>query len=147
MIGSVSTLAGAALVAAFKLAFPSLDIASLWPMLLAVPGVFLYLWMYLAILAVFPPTIIVRNQSLQRIHASAGPKVKPEHVRFAYLTVHSQNRIRLKMRYRLGNVERTVVYGIANDIDLSTLFALLPREPIVRDARQRQIQARTTENW
>lgn len=143
MISSVSALTGTALIAAFKLAFPLLDIASLWPMLLAVPGLFLYLCMYMAILAVFPPTVVVRYQSLQRTHASVGPQLKPEHVRFACLTVHSQDRIRLKLRYCLGNVERTSVYGISDDIDLSTLLTLLPRKPIVRDARHRGIAAST----
>lgn len=131
-------------VAAFKFAIPQFVIPNnLWWMLLALPGVILYLYFYLALLAVFPPTITVHNRCLQRTHSAAGPKIKPENVRFSRLTVHSKNRVRLKLRYRLGKLDRTSVFGVPNTVDLATLVRLLPQEPVVRDARNRSFN---TEN-
>jgi hypothetical protein len=140
----LSALVGVVIVGVFKLAIPQFVIPNnLWWMLLALPGVILYCCFYLALLTVFPPTITVHNRSLQRTHSAAGPKIGPEHVRFSRLTVHSDNRIRLKLRYRLGKLDRTSVYGVPSTIDLAILVRLLPQEPVVRDARNRLMK---TEN-
>jgi len=140
----VSAFVGAVIVAAFKFVIPQFVIPNtLWWMLLALPGVIVYLYFYLALLTVFPPTITVHNRSLQRTHSGAGPKIKPEHVQFARLTVHSNNRIRLKFRYRLDKLDRTSVFGVPSTVDLAILVRLLPHEPVIRDARDRWIK---TEN-
>ncbi|WP_153559213.1 hypothetical protein [Roseimaritima sediminicola] len=136
-----SAFVGAAIIALCKIAIPQFAIPNrLWWMLLSLPGVILYLCFYFALLSAFPPTITVRGRTLQRTHSSAGPKIKPEHVRISWLTVHSRGRVRLKLRYCLGKLERTCVFGVSSSVDLDMLVQVLPQEPIVRDARKRAIE-------
>lgn len=140
----VSALVGVVIVAAFKLAIPQFVIPNNFGwIVLALPGMILYLCFYFALLVVFPPRVTLRNGTLQHTHSNVGPKIKAEHLRSSWLTVHTGDRIRLKLRYRVGNFDRTQVIGIPSGIELHTLAQLLPQEPIVRDARRRKIR---TEN-
>jgi hypothetical protein len=139
-VGVVSALVGVVIVGAFKLAIPQFVIPNNFGwIVLALPGMVLYLLFNFALLVVFPPTITLRDRTLQRTHSQAGPKIKPENLRSAWLTVHAGDRIRLKLRYRVGKLDRTQVIGVPSGIDLNTLVQLLPQEPIVRDARWRRI--------
>lgn len=141
-ISIVSALVGGLIIAAFKWAIPQFVIPNNFGWIaLAIPGVILYLCFEFALLAIFPPTITLREGTLQRIHSHAGPRIKPEHLQSSWLTVHTGDRIRLKLRYRVGKLERTRVFGVPSDIDLSRLVQSLPQEPIVRDARRRRIRS------
>lgn len=145
-ITATSVVVGITLVIAFRIAIPFFVVpATLWWMLLALPAIILHSALHLTLLTLIPPTIKLQNGSLRRIHSSSGPKIGPEHVRAAWLTVHAGNRIRLKLRYCLSTRERTRVYGIPNDIDLDLLVRLLPCEPKIRDARKRSLCVQASE--
>lgn len=141
-VAIASLLAGGGLMALLWLAIPQFVLpANLLWMLLALPGMVAYLYLILVLSFLLPPTIRVSRDAIRYGSNVSGSQMKlqPEQLERIWLTIHADNRIRLRLRYRSGKRLRTRVFCVPPTVNLAVLDRLLPGEPIVRDARSRRL--------
>jgi hypothetical protein len=91
-----------------------------------------------------PPSILVARHFV--FLDSQKVLLSPSDIVAAELIQHSgkRNRLKLRVQRRMGRRTRLMVFsiGIPPRIDLDELAELLPRRPVVKDARERRIGAK-----
>lgn len=129
----------AAIILVLKILFPAMILPNLWHVVAAVPLVLLALVLQFGVLAAIPPSITLRSDRLHKSHGQSGLHIKADQVVAAHIFVHSDDRVRLKIRYRHRSRMRTLVVGIPSTVDLDRLVTMLPVTSQIRDARSRSI--------
>lgn len=132
-IGIVSV----AVIVAFKCAIPQLALPNLWPMVFAFPALLLLLVLVFGVLTLIPPTVTISADKILVQNGQTATIIDPQTVTATYLTFHSGDRVRLRIRYAKELTPRSRVIGVPPQVDFKRLSELLPIAPVVRDARNR----------
>ncbi len=133
----VSILGCIALVGALKIAIPNLAIGNLWPIVFALPGILLAVLAQLTLLTLIPPFVTIRKDKIQYVHGQNGFQINANQIEAIQLTVFSDTRIRLKIRYSHNRKPRILRFGVSPRIVLDSLSNYLPSLPKIVDARSR----------
>ena len=133
----VSILGCIALVGALKIAIPNLAIGNLWPIVFALPGILLAVLAQLTSLTLIPPFVTIRKDKIQYVHGQNGFQINANQIEAIQLTVFSDTRIRLKIRYSHNHKSRILRFGVSPRIVLDSLSNYLPSLPKIVDARCR----------
>jgi len=136
-IGSV--LGCFALVGALKIAIPNLALGNLWPIVFALPGILLAVIAQLTLLTIIPPFVTIRRDKIQYVHGQNGFQINANQIQAIQLTVVSDTRIRLKIRYVHNRKSRILRFGVSPRIVLGSLSNCLPLLPKIVDARSRNM--------
>ena len=139
-ICSVSILGCLALVGALKIAIPNLALGNLWPIVFALPGIVLAVIAEFTLLTLIPPFVTIRKDKIQYVHGQNGFQINANQIKAIQLTVFSDTRIRLKIRYAHHRKSRILRFGVSPQIVLGSLSNSLPLLPKIVDARNRSIR-------
>ncbi len=133
----VAGTCGSLIVLGFRLAFPRLPLGGLWILSVQIPGLFLFFylmsWVYRAIphrISIFADRVLVQ-------HGSTARHIYKCNIVAASLIVFTDSRLRLRIRYTSNSRFRSIVLGLASDINIAELEAILGQRFSIRDARQR----------
>lgn len=130
-----------AIVAVCRWAFPLLVLPNLWPLLLTLPAMLLLLAWQFSLLTLARPAVTVRPDRIVWSHGQSALRIDAAEVTATRLTFHEEHRIRLRICYRRKSQPRSRVFGVPPTVDFDRLCDLLPRRPIIRDARRRAAAA------
>jgi hypothetical protein len=123
----------------FKLAIPQLQVGFAWKALLAVPGLYLYLGLMMALSAAFPHEVKIYKNRIVRQQGQHLQQVMSRDVVRARLVVFGKNRIRLKIWYlsKLWKRQRIRIskVGVSPKVHLDKLCDVFPVALDVLDAR------------
>ena len=133
----VSILGCIALVGAVKIAIPNLAIGNLWPIVFALPAILLAVLAQLTLLTLIPPFVTSRKDQIQYAHGQNVFQINANQIEAIQLTVFSDTRIRLKIRYSNKRKLRILRFGVSPGIVLDSLSNHLPSSPKIVDARSR----------
>ena len=133
----VSILGCIALVGAVKIAIPNLAIGNLWPIVFALPAILLAVLAQLTLLTLIPPFVTIRKDKIQYAHGQNVIQINANQIEAIQLTVFSDTRIRLKIRYSNKRKLRILRFGVSPGIVLDSLSNHLPSSPKIVDARSR----------
>lgn len=136
----------AAIVAGFKWAVPQMVLPNLWPLVFALPVIVLGIVAQLGLLTLIPPKVTIRSDKILVQHGQSATIIAPETVSATYLTVHADDRIRLRICYTKKAKAKSRVIGIPPTIDFDRLSEMLPITPVVRDARNRSLTQQSPQN-
>jgi len=134
-ISLVTAFLAAVIVWGLKWVMPQVILPNLWPLLLALPGILLLLILQTSLLTVIPPTATVWPDKICVQHGDSTSIVQAASVSKTFITVFSDQRIRLRICYHRKSKCRSLAIGVPTTVDLERLAELLPVWPIVRDAR------------
>ncbi|MFO0943599.1 MAG: hypothetical protein U0930_22920 [Pirellulales bacterium] len=88
-------------------------------------------------LTLIPPTVTIQAARILIQHGQAPTIIEAKSVTATYLTVHPENRIRLRICYTKKTKSKSRTIGVPPTVDLIRLSEMLPIAPVVRDARNR----------
>lgn len=125
-----------AVLAGFKIAFPGIVFPNLLPLLFVFPALVVMLVFQTAVLSLFKARILVTRKKILISHGQAATIIKPECLMDVTLTVHDNDRARIRFCYSKKGKSKFVNVGFSDDCDLFRLAELLPVEVTTRDARR-----------
>jgi hypothetical protein len=131
------------IVAGFKWAVPQLVLPNLWPIVFALPAILLIRVAQFGVLTLIPPTATIRADKIVVQHGESATIIDPKTVTAAFLTFHSDDRIRLRICYTKKSKTRSRVIGVPPTVDFNQLSEMLPIILVVRDARNRSFTPRS----
>ena len=138
-ITTITIVVSVAILAVFRWSFPLRAFPNLWPLLFKLPALFLLLIVQLAVLTYFQPRVTISKSKIILQHGQSAFLIDPRSVTATYLAFHRENRIRLRICYVKKKKRKSRTIGIPPATDFAILATLLPIEPVVHDARNRQI--------
>lgn len=133
----VTAFVTAAMIVGVKLAVPQIVLPNLWRLFFALPTILVLLVLQLGVLTLIPPIATIRSDRILVQHGQSAMIIEAKAVTATYLTVHSDDRIRLRICYTRRSGTRTRAIGVPPTVDFDLLSKLLPIAPVVRDARNR----------
>jgi len=132
---AVALVLGMLLVLGVKQWVPQVDLRGLWNLVLEIPALFALLYLYAALDRLIPARIVMKSD---RLVIQRGETVAVIHLRdisSVRLTVFSEKKIRLSLRYRSKKGEKTLRLGLPAGIKLQEFMANFRCEQKVLDAR------------
>jgi hypothetical protein len=141
-----TVVVSAAVVAGFNWAVPQFVLPNLWPIVFALPAILLLLVAQFGILALIPPRVTIRADTILVQHGQSATIIDPKTVTATYLTFHPDDRIRLRICYTKKSKAKSRVIGVPPSVDFNKLSQMLPIMPVVRDARNRRLKQQNPQN-
>jgi hypothetical protein len=135
----VTAIVAAALIVGLKWAIPQIVLPNVGVLLLAFPAILLTVVLQFGLLVLIPPIATIRPEGILVQHGQSALRIDAKTMTAAYLTVHTGDRIRLRICYAKNDHVRSRSIGVPPTVDLDRLIALLPIAPEVRDARNRSL--------
>jgi len=129
----------AAIIAGFQWAVPQLVLPNLWPLVFVLPAIVVSVVAQMGILTLIPLTVMIRPDKIIVQYGQTATIIDANSITATYLTLHSDDRIRLRICYTRKLNTKTITIGVPLTVDFNRLSDMLPMFPEVRDARKRSL--------
>ena len=135
-IGFATLVVVIGIIAYLKIAFPGIALPNLWPIVFALPAAIGALVLQIGLLSLFRQRVLVTPRKILIAHGQSATIIQPESLTCVTLTVHDDEKSRIRFDYSVKSKNRFKTVGLSEDCDLVKLSELLPIEIVTRDVRR-----------